>query len=130
MVTDDLASAVWYLGRMLGARDTGPSGTGSNDTGPNETGANGNGPDGAESDGAGPDGAEEDAAVAAAEALLPGGTLPLPGAADFRRLRTPDGREHHTRTRLGCCLYYAVEPGAAACLTCPRTTDEERLRRF
>ncbi|MFF1792399.1 (2Fe-2S)-binding protein [Kitasatospora sp. NPDC058243] len=91
MVTDDLASAVWYLGRMLG---------------------------------------EEDAAVVAAEAVLPGGTLPLPGAADFRRLHTPDGRGHHTRTRLGCCLYYAVKPEAAACLTCPRTSDEERLRRF
>ncbi|WP_045693164.1 (2Fe-2S)-binding protein [Streptomyces rubellomurinus] len=91
MVTDDLASALWYLGRMLG---------------------------------------EEDAAVAAAAAVLPGGTLPLPGAADFRRLHTPDGRAHHTRTRLGCCLYYAVSPAAEACLTCPRTCDEERLRRL
>ncbi|MBV2156285.1 (2Fe-2S)-binding protein [Kitasatospora sp. SUK 42] len=100
MVTDDLASAVWYLGRMLGERSTGP------------------------------DGAEEAAAVAAAGALLPGGTQPLPGAAGFRRLRAPDGREHHTRTRLGCCLHYAVEPGTATCLTCPRTTDEERLQRL
>ncbi|MFD4655315.1 (2Fe-2S)-binding protein [Kitasatospora sp. NPDC058444] len=91
MVTDDLASAVWYLGRMLG---------------------------------------EEDASVAAAGAVLPGGTLPLPGGADFRRLHTPDGRAHHTRTRLGCCLYYAVGPAATACLTCPRTSDEERLRRL
>ncbi|WP_326847014.1 (2Fe-2S)-binding protein [Streptomyces kaniharaensis] len=91
MVTDDLASALWYLGRMIG---------------------------------------EEDAAVAAAEAVLPGGTLPLPGAADFRRLRTPDGRSHPTRTRLGCCLYYAVKPEAMACITCPRTSDEERLQRL
>ncbi|MFJ9839564.1 (2Fe-2S)-binding protein [Kitasatospora sp. NPDC101155] len=101
MVTDDLASAVWYLGRMLGARDATVG-----------------------------DATVEDDAVAAAGALLPGGTLPLPGAADFRRLRTPDGREHHTRTRLGCCLYYAVKPEAVACLTCPRTSDEERLRRL
>ncbi|MFH9348817.1 (2Fe-2S)-binding protein [Kitasatospora sp. NPDC017646] len=98
MVTDDLASAVWYLGRMLDIQ--------------------------------GGDATGEDAAVSAAGALLPGGTLPLPGAADFRRLRTPDGRDHHTRTRLGCCLYYAVKPGAVACLTCPRTGDEERLRRL
>ncbi|WP_256177136.1 (2Fe-2S)-binding protein [Kitasatospora aureofaciens] len=91
MVTDDMASALWYLGRMLG---------------------------------------EEDAAVAAAEAVLPGGTLPLPGAADFRRLHTPDGRSHPIRTRLGCCLYYAVKPEAVACITCPRTSDEERLRRL
>ncbi|MFE6055161.1 (2Fe-2S)-binding protein [Kitasatospora sp. NPDC056446] len=100
MVTDDLASALWYLGRMLGGQDPSVAV------------------------------AEEDAAVAAAEAVLPGGTLPLPGAADFRRLHTPDGRAHHTRTRLGCCLYYAVEPAAVACLTCPRTSDEERLRRL
>ncbi|MGW3041413.1 iron-sulfur protein [Kitasatospora sp. NPDC001159] len=100
MVTDDLTSAVWYLGRMLGAQDAALAV------------------------------AEEDAAVAAAGALLPGGTLPLPGAADFRRLRTPDGREHHTRTRLGCCLYYAVKPEALACLTCPRTSDGDRLHRL
>ncbi|MER7668519.1 iron-sulfur protein [Kitasatospora sp. NPDC096128] len=105
MVTDDLASAVWYLGRMLDGQDA---------TAEGESGA----------------AAAEDAAVAAAGALLPGGTLPLPGAADFRRLRTPDGRDHHTRTRLGCCLYYAVKPEALACPTCPRTSDEERLRRF
>ncbi|MFF3067604.1 iron-sulfur protein [Kitasatospora sp. NPDC057936] len=91
MVTDDLASAIWYLGRMLD---------------------------------------EEDAAVAAAGAVLPGGTLPLPGAADFRRLRTADGQCHPTRTRLGCCLYYAVAPDALACLTCPRTSDEERVSRL
>ncbi|MEE1787501.1 (2Fe-2S)-binding protein [Streptomyces sp. SP17BM10] len=91
MVTDDLASAIWYLGRMLD---------------------------------------EEEAAVTAAGAVLPGGTLPLPGAADFRHLPTPDGRCHPTRTRLGCCLYYAVAPDAVACLTCPRTSDEERVSRL
>ncbi|MEU9040288.1 MULTISPECIES: (2Fe-2S)-binding protein [unclassified Kitasatospora] len=107
MVTDDLASAIWYLGRMLGEADSAAS----KDTASKEAAA-------------------EDAAVAAAEAVLPGGTQPLPGAADFRRLRTPDGRAHHTRTRLGCCLYYAVKPEAVACLTCPRTTDEERLQRL
>ncbi|MER6360834.1 (2Fe-2S)-binding protein [Kitasatospora sp. NPDC001527] len=99
MVTDDLASAIWYLGKRLDARAPGP-GT-----------------------------AHEDAAVAAAAAVLPGRTDPLPGAAGFRVLRGEDGRTHHTRTRLGCCLYYAVEP-ARACVTCPRTADEERLRRL
>ncbi|MFE6865635.1 (2Fe-2S)-binding protein [Kitasatospora sp. NPDC057692] len=99
MVTDDLASAIWYLGKRLDACAPGPGATG------------------------------EDTAVAAAGAVLPGGTDPLPGAADFRLLRGGDGRGHHTRTRLGCCLYYAVEP-ARACLTCPRTDDEERLRRL
>lgn len=90
MVTDDLVSGIWYLGRMLG---------------------------------------EEDAAVRAATAVLPGGTPPFPGAADFRLLAGPDGRGHQTRTRLGCCLYYTIRP-AEACFTCPRTDDAERLRRL
>lgn len=72
---------------------------------------------------------EEERAVRAATAVLPGGTPPFPGAADFRLLSGGEDREHWTRTRLGCCLYYAIEP-AAACLTCPRTSDAERLRRL
>ncbi len=99
MVTDDLASAIWYLGKQLDERAGDGTGTG------------------------------EDAAVAAAAAVLPGRTDPLLGAADFRVLCGEDGRTHHTRTRLGCCLYYAIEPGRA-CVTCPRTGDEERLRRL
>ncbi|MEV6975419.1 (2Fe-2S)-binding protein [Kitasatospora sp. NPDC093806] len=106
MVADDLASAIWHLGKRLDAHPA-ASGTGSpEDLSP-----------------------AEDAAVAAATALLPGRTEPLPGAADFRLLHAADGRAHHTRTRLGCCLYYAIEPGNA-CVTCPRTCDEERLRRL
>lgn len=99
MVTDDLASAIWYLGKRLD-----------------------------ESAGSAVP-VEEDAAVAAATAVLPGHTDPLLGAADFRVLCGEDGRAHHTRTRLGCCLYYAIEPGGA-CVTCPRTGDEERLLRL
>ncbi|MEU4114449.1 iron-sulfur protein [Kitasatospora sp. NPDC028055] len=127
MVTDDLASAVWYLGRMLDAQDDAAAGAtagGAKARGATAVGATAGGVRGGGVTGG------EDAAVVAAAALLPGGTLPLPGAADFRRLRTPDGQDHHTRTRLGCCLYYAVGPEALACLTCPRTTDEERIRRL
>ncbi|MGF1427565.1 (2Fe-2S)-binding protein [Kitasatospora sp. LaBMicrA B282] len=83
MVTDDLVSALWYLGRMLD---------------------------------------QEEAAVARAERLLPGG-------AGFRRLPGTAGREHLTRTRAGCCLFYAIRP-AEACLTCPRTPDAERVCRL
>jgi hypothetical protein len=72
---------------------------------------------------------DEDRAVAAATAVLPGGTPPFPGAAAFRRLTGADGRSHVTRTRHGCCLYYAVRPDEA-CATCPRTCDAERLRRL
>ncbi|MFB7667066.1 (2Fe-2S)-binding protein [Kitasatospora sp. NPDC056138] len=72
---------------------------------------------------------EEERAIRVAGAVLPGGTPPFPGAADFRLLQGTSGRVHRTRTRLGCCLYYAIRP-AEACVTCPRTCDEERVRRL
>lgn len=72
---------------------------------------------------------EEDRAVRIAGAVLPGGTPPFPGAADFRSLSGGQGRSHPTRTRLGCCLYYAIRP-EDTCITCPRTDDAERLRRL
>ncbi|MBP0448219.1 (2Fe-2S)-binding protein [Kitasatospora sp. RG8] len=112
MVTDDLASAIWYLGRMLDERSGGSSQ-------PAEA-----------VDPAGSAGSAGVAgAVAAAEAVLPGGTEPLVGAAAFRTLLGADGRSHPTRTRLGCCLYYAIRPDSA-CITCPRTPDDERLKRL
>ncbi|MBV1940144.1 (2Fe-2S)-binding protein [Streptomyces sp. BV286] len=90
LVTDDLVSGIWYLGRMLG---------------------------------------REPDAVRAATALLPSAVAPFPGGADFRHLTGSDGRQHPTRTRMGCCLYYTIRP-AEACATCPRTGDAERLRRI
>ncbi|UUU36257.1 (2Fe-2S)-binding protein [Streptomyces sp. CA-210063] len=90
LVSDDLVSGLWYLGRMLG---------------------------------------DEAAGVRAASEVLPTARAPFPGGADFRSLRTSDGREHATRTRMGCCLYYTIRP-AEACSTCPRTCDAERLRRL
>jgi hypothetical protein len=65
--------------------------------------------------------------VAETDALLPGDTPPF-SAASFRRLPLPAGGDELTRTRLHCCLYYTV--GAReTCFTCPRTGDDERLRR-
>ncbi|MEE1761009.1 (2Fe-2S)-binding protein [Streptomyces sp. SP18BB07] len=90
LVSDDLVSGLWYLGRMRG---------------------------------------DEAAGVRAASAVLPTAHAPFPGGADFRSLRTSNGREHPTRTRLGCCLYYTIRPNEA-CSTCPRTCDAERLRRL
>ncbi|MBE4741407.1 MULTISPECIES: (2Fe-2S)-binding protein [Streptomyces] len=90
LVSDDLVSGLWYLGRTRG---------------------------------------DEAAGVRAASAVLPSAHAPFPGGADFRSLRTDDGREHPTRTRMGCCLYYTIRP-AEACSTCPRTCDAERLRRL
>ncbi|WP_327731597.1 (2Fe-2S)-binding protein [Streptomyces sp. NBC_00487] len=72
---------------------------------------------------------DEASGVRAASAVLPSAHAPFPGGADFRSLRTSDGREHPTRTRMGCCLYYTIRP-AEACSTCPRTCDTERLRRL
>ncbi|MGW2564205.1 (2Fe-2S)-binding protein [Streptomyces sp. NPDC001514] len=72
---------------------------------------------------------QEEQAVRAAGELLPGPVPPFPGGADFRRLAGRDGQSYPTRTRLGCCLYYAIRP-AEACGTCPRTCDAERLRRL
>ncbi|BAJ27094.1 MULTISPECIES: (2Fe-2S)-binding protein [Kitasatospora] len=63
---------------------------------------------------------QEDRAVATATALLPAGpgaaadTAPWAGPADFRR-----ENGSWTRTRQGCCLYYAIDP-ANPCATCPR----------
>lgn len=72
---------------------------------------------------------EEDEGVRAAGVLLPSAEAPFPGGAGFRRLTGADGRQHPTRTRMGCCLYYTVRP-TEACITCPRTCDTERLRRL
>ncbi|MCW8381715.1 (2Fe-2S)-binding protein [Streptomyces justiciae] len=90
MVSDDLVSALWYLGRMLG---------------------------------------QEGAAIRAATEVLPVAVPPYPSGADFRYLAGADGRRHATRTRTGCCMFYAIRP-AEACSTCPRTCDAERLRRL
>ncbi|GHB09068.1 MULTISPECIES: (2Fe-2S)-binding protein [Streptomyces] len=72
---------------------------------------------------------EEERAVAAAGRLLPGPVSPYPAGAGFRHLTDIDGRQHPTRDRAGCCLYYTIRP-TEACGTCPRTSDAERLRRI
>ncbi|KOG42604.1 (2Fe-2S)-binding protein [Streptomyces resistomycificus] len=90
MVSDDLVSGIWYLGRMLG---------------------------------------QEGDALRAATEVLPAPVPPYPTGADFRHLVGDDGRRHATRTRAGCCMFYAIRP-AEACVTCPRTRDPERLRRL
>ncbi|MCD9874578.1 (2Fe-2S)-binding protein [Streptomyces guryensis] len=72
---------------------------------------------------------QESAAVRAATEVLPIAVPPYPGGADFRYLTGDDGRRHATRTRTGCCMFYAIRP-TEACVTCPRTGDAERLRRL
>ncbi|MEU6253735.1 (2Fe-2S)-binding protein [Streptomyces sp. NPDC047043] len=72
---------------------------------------------------------QEGAAVRAADEVLPIAVPPYPDGADFRYLVGENGRRHATRTRSGCCMFYAIRP-AEACVTCPRTGDAERLRRL
>ncbi|RPF38863.1 iron-sulfur protein [Streptomyces sp. TLI_185] len=72
---------------------------------------------------------QEGAAVRAATEVLPIAVPPYPGGAAFRYLTGNDGRRHTTRTRTGCCMFYAIRP-AEPCVTCPRTGDAERLRRL
>ncbi|MFF4802951.1 (2Fe-2S)-binding protein [Streptomyces sp. NPDC001351] len=72
---------------------------------------------------------QEADAVRAATEVLPIAASPYPNGADFRHLTAADGRRHITRTRTGCCMFYAIR-AAEACLTCPRTGDVERLRRL
>ncbi|KJY44219.1 iron-sulfur protein [Streptomyces sp. NRRL S-444] len=72
---------------------------------------------------------QEERAVSAATRLLPTAIAPFPAGADFRRLAGREGRQYPTRTRSGCCLYYALD-AARPCGTCPRTSDAERVRRL
>ncbi|MCX4878405.1 (2Fe-2S)-binding protein [Streptomyces sp. NBC_00847] len=72
---------------------------------------------------------QEGDAVRAATEVLPIGMAPYPAGAGFRDLAGVDGRRHITRTRTGCCMFYAIRP-AESCVTCPRTGDAERLRRL
>lgn len=71
---------------------------------------------------------DEERGVAEAQALLPGGTPPFAGSADFGRLELPGGSVP-TRRRLSCCLLYTVAPDAV-CATCPRLRDAERATRL
>ncbi|MCD9140669.1 (2Fe-2S)-binding protein [Streptomyces albireticuli] len=63
------------------------------------------------------------------ELLLPGSTPPYVGGASFRTLAGTRGESLPTRDRAGCCLFYTLRP-EDACLTCPRTSDAERIRRM
>jgi hypothetical protein len=58
--------------------------------------------------------------------LLLGAEAPLDGGFRPRRLEHPGGVRRF-RERNGCCQYFRT---GAACFTCPRTSDEERVRRL
>ncbi|MEF2526145.1 MULTISPECIES: (2Fe-2S)-binding protein [Streptomyces] len=72
---------------------------------------------------------EEDRAIAELEALLPGSTAPYAAGAGFRTLTAPDGARMPTRDRASCCLFYTIRP-KDTCVTCPRTSDEDRVARL
>lgn len=64
--------------------------------------------------------------VGLAERTL-GGTSRISAPVNYRVLRYPGGSEA-TRVRNTCCLYYRV--AGLTCFTCPRKTDEERVRQL
>ncbi|MEV8393072.1 MULTISPECIES: (2Fe-2S)-binding protein [unclassified Streptomyces] len=72
---------------------------------------------------------EERYAMAELERLMPGTIAPYVGAAGFRELTGPDGESLPTRDRASCCLFYTLRP-EDTCVTCPRTCDNERVRKL
>lgn len=70
-----------------------------------------------------------DAAAESARVVLPGPTREFDQGSSFYLAVDEAGREHLTRRRVGCCYYYKVGDDGA-CTTCPRTTDDERVRRL
>ncbi|MCX5447316.1 (2Fe-2S)-binding protein [Streptomyces nigrescens] len=72
---------------------------------------------------------EEPRAMAALERLLPGATAPYVGSAGFRALTGPCGEALPTRDRASCCMFYTLRP-EDTCVTCPRTRDEDRVKRL
>ncbi len=49
------------------------------------------------------------------------------GGSTLHEIDDARGRRHWTRRRYSCCFLYRA-PGAGACVTCPRVSDEERRR--
>ncbi len=72
---------------------------------------------------------EERRAMTELELLLPGTTKPYVGTAGFRELTGPNGESLSTRDRASCCLFYTLRP-EDTCVTCPRTCDEDRVRKL
>ncbi|MFD7028751.1 (2Fe-2S)-binding protein [Streptomyces sp. NPDC059917] len=75
---------------------------------------------------------EERRTMAELELLLPGASAPYTGGSGFRVLTGPAGEELPTRDRASCCLFYTIHPddAEAACVTCPRTCDADRVARL
>lgn len=70
-----------------------------------------------------------DAAGAAdARLVLPGQAAPFTSASTIRTVFGRDGRPHWTRTRQSCCFHYKLPDVGAACVTCPRLSEEQRCR--
>jgi hypothetical protein len=67
--------------------------------------------------------------LALAQSVLPGGTPEFADRSSLYVVEDAAGRQHLLRRRASCCNYYRVSQNGEACLTCPRTTDQERRRR-
>ncbi|MFJ7204413.1 (2Fe-2S)-binding protein [Streptomyces sp. NPDC098789] len=75
---------------------------------------------------------EERRTMAELELLMPGASAPYTGGSGFRTLTGPAGEELPTRDRASCCFFYTIQPDdpEAACVTCPRTCDADRVARL
>lgn len=74
-------------------------------------------------------GAERRRAEQELRLLLPGATRPYVGSAAFRELTGPNGEPLPTRDRASCCMYYTLDP-EDTCVTCPRTSDADRVAKL
>lgn len=71
---------------------------------------------------------EERRARTEAALILPGSTAPYSGGAAFREITKDCGGRLPTRDRVTCCFFYTLRP-EATCVTCPRTSDADRVAR-
>nr|WP_225443102.1 (2Fe-2S)-binding protein [Lolliginicoccus lacisalsi] len=72
----------------------------------------------------------EHATIEAAREVLPGGTAEFRDSTTLYLLDDALGRTHLTRERISCCYYYKIAEQERACLTCPRTSIDERVQRL
>ncbi|MBV9164130.1 MAG: (2Fe-2S)-binding protein [Pseudonocardiales bacterium] len=70
------------------------------------------------------------AAAADARLVLACGEKPLTSASTICQVTDEHGRTHWTRRRGSCCFLYALAGIERPCASCPRVSDDERVRIF
>jgi FhuF 2Fe-2S C-terminal domain len=70
------------------------------------------------------------AGAADARLVLARGEKPLTSASTICQVTDEHGRTHWTRRRGSCCFLYALPGAERPCASCPRVSDDERVRIF